>query len=460
MVKVSVIVPVYNEEKYLERCLDSICSQTLREIEIICVDDGSTDQSLQILESFAKKDSRIKILAQKNQFAGTARNHGMEYATGEYLSFLDADDYFKEDMLEKMYQNAMQSSSDIVICRYAEYCENTGKTKNVDWTYADSFLETKTEFSGSLLKHAGIFQVTKGWTWDKLFRTEFVEQCGYKFPGFRSSEDGFFVFMLLARAQKISYIDNIFVIHRVNNKNSLSRTMERNWLNGFKMLLLIKEELERSCLYEVFQQSFLNEVVEFVVWYIHSMHTLEAFKKCYLYTQMVIESEVEVLKYESDYYYRNDLYNCYKKIVECPLEEYLFQRYDENIRMIDKQREVISAYSVRLSERGWIFPYHIVEKGKTIVLYGAGKIGKCYYSQLIDSQYCKEVIWVDQRYEEYVALGEPVRSVEIISTLEFDYVFLAIKDSEVQKQIKGWLLKKGVCSEQIRCYEDSKTSIS
>lgn len=119
----------------------------------------------------------------------------------------------------------------------------------------------------------------------------------------------------------------------------------------------------------------------------------------------------------------------------------MFQRYDENIRMIDKQREVISAYSVRLSERGWIFPYHIVEKGKTIVLYGAGKIGKCYYSQLIDSQYCKEVIWVDQRYEEYVALGEPVRSVEIISTLEFDYVFLAIKDSEVQKQIKGWLLK-------------------
>ena len=122
MVKVSVILPVYNEEKYLPQCLDSICGQTLREIEIICVDDGSTDSSPQILEGYAKKDARVKLIRQENQFAGVARNKGMSYATGKYLSFLDADDYYAPEMLEKMAEEAEKNKADIVICRYGQCC--------------------------------------------------------------------------------------------------------------------------------------------------------------------------------------------------------------------------------------------------------------------------------------------------------------------------------------------------
>ena len=106
MTKVSVIVPVYNAQQYLETCMDSICGQTLKELEILCVDDGSTDASYEILQNYAKKDSRIKLLSQKNQYAGVARNHGMKYARGKYMAFLDADDYFECDMLEKMYERA------------------------------------------------------------------------------------------------------------------------------------------------------------------------------------------------------------------------------------------------------------------------------------------------------------------------------------------------------------------
>ena len=459
MVKVSVIVPVYNEERYLEKCMESICSQTLQEIEIICVDDGSTDGSLYILESFAENDSRIKVLAQENLFAGAARNYGMQYASGQYLAFLDADDYFKEDMLEKMYQAAESGCSDIVICRYREHCERTGKLRDMDWAYADYFLEGRSEFTGALLKYAGIFQAAKGWAWDKLFKTSFVKQCGYSFPEFRSSEDGFFVYMLLTRAGKIFYMKDTFVVHRVNDSRSLSNTLDKNWMNGFKMLLLIQEEMKRLDIYKIYQQSFLNESVRFFLWYLQSMRSFETFKNCCQYIQKVMEVEMGILDYGKEYYFRKELYDWYHKIAVLPAEEYLFQEQKKNDTLIKQQSEIINqqaaaykALEEKLSERGWVFPFHSLEKNKTVVLYGAGKLGKCYYSQLIDSRFCKQVIWVDRHFESYRGAGEPVDSPEIISDVGFDYVFIAVKDQKMQTQIKDWLLGKGVQFKKIHFY--------
>ena len=105
-VKVSVILPVYNASDYLHQCMDSIVGQTLKDIEIICVDDGSTDNSLDILKEYEQKDKRVKVIQQKNAGAGAARNNGLSIATGEYLSFLDSDDFFEPDMLEKAYEKA------------------------------------------------------------------------------------------------------------------------------------------------------------------------------------------------------------------------------------------------------------------------------------------------------------------------------------------------------------------
>lgn len=103
MTKVSIIIPVYNAEKYLGKCLESLLSQTLQEMEIICVDDGSSDGSPEILKRFQERDGRVRILTQENQYAGAARNNGMKEAQGEYLLFLDADDFFENTLLEKVY---------------------------------------------------------------------------------------------------------------------------------------------------------------------------------------------------------------------------------------------------------------------------------------------------------------------------------------------------------------------
>ena len=123
--KVSVIIPVYNVQNYLRPCLDSVLKQTLKEIEIICVDDGSTDGSLEILKQYAAKDNRITVLKQKNLHAGVARNAGLAVARGEYLSFLDSDDFFELNMLEESYRLIRKKQADILFYQYKNFNQET-----------------------------------------------------------------------------------------------------------------------------------------------------------------------------------------------------------------------------------------------------------------------------------------------------------------------------------------------
>ena len=120
-IKVSIVMPVYNVQSYLDECLDTLQNQTLKEIEIICVDDGSTDLSPEILKKHQKADSRIKIITQHNSGAAVARNKGFEQVQGEYVLFLDSDDFYKDNMLEVAYKKACASKADITVFRTDEY---------------------------------------------------------------------------------------------------------------------------------------------------------------------------------------------------------------------------------------------------------------------------------------------------------------------------------------------------
>ena len=121
--EISVVVPVYNVEKYLKQCLDSILVQTFSNIEIICVNDGSTDNSRKILEEYKKRDFRIKIVDKKNGGLSSARNAGMKVATGEFYSFIDSDDWIDKTMLEKLYENITALNTDISICAVHQFDE-------------------------------------------------------------------------------------------------------------------------------------------------------------------------------------------------------------------------------------------------------------------------------------------------------------------------------------------------
>ncbi len=449
-IKVSVIIPIYNEESHLQQCLDSVLAQTLQEIEVLCVDDGSTDRTPEMLQAYASKDTRVHVFRQQNQYAGAARNLGMKYARGRYLSFLDGDDYFEPDMLEKMYQAAESEKLDIVICKSLQYDEETGEVVSSDWSFEDSFLEQPGVFSGGMLKHAGIFQITKGWAWDKLFRAGFVEHCGYVFPDFRSSEDGFFVYMLMARARRMIYLSDTLITHRVNDKTSLSNTKEKNWQNGFRMFELIKEELHHQGLYRLYQMSFLNEAAHFFKWYLESMNSFEALKNCFQYMQRVIEPEFGILCQGREYSLQPEVFDWYQMLIGSTWDEYLYKQWRRERLQAGDLRRILADQRKALADRKWVFPFKVFEKGKTIILYGAGKIGTCYYSQLIDSGFCREVIWVDKDYEVYKDTVWPVQSPSVIGQMKYDYIFIVIKNKKDQKEIWEMLIKQGVLAGRIK----------
>ena len=439
MPKVSVILPVYNEEKYLNQCLDSLRRQTLSDIEIICVDDGSTDGSLAVLRNYEKLDERIKVITQKNQYAGVARNNGMKIATGKYLLFLDSDDFFELDMLEKLYLRAEEDQLDITLCHFYNYDDRSGEKILSDFSQSDSFFpKEKRSFSGADIKCAGIFQSMVGWAWDKLFRADFVRETGYEFPDFRSSEDGFFVFMLVARAQRIGVLDECLVWHRRNNENSLSNTRGQNWENGFRMMEMIHKELIEQGIYDVYEQSFISWVVYFQVWYLTTLYEKDAFYKVYQHVQEHTELEFKVLQYQGEFICEPECVKYYNWIITLDPEQFL-------LRLIKEQRDAIDAmsnYISRSQKKGWVFPYGKIPKNAKLVIYGAGTVGHSYYEQLMITGYCSEIHIVDKDFKKVRTQDYLVESVDALKNIDFDYVLVAIANSQVKAEVLKSLSEK------------------
>ena len=178
--KISIIIPVYNTQDYLCECLDSIINQTLKEIEIICVDDNSTDNSLKILEEYKEKDSRIIILKNEGKGAGGGRNTGLKIATGEFLSFIDSDDFFELNMFEEMYNKAKKTNSDIVVCNANKY--NTNKKIFID--YKNPFIPNEikhlTTFNYKDIQEE-FFNYFSNNVWNKIYKRSFIKDNKIKF---------------------------------------------------------------------------------------------------------------------------------------------------------------------------------------------------------------------------------------------------------------------------------------
>lgn len=205
---VSVIIPVFNAESNLRKTLDSVCNQTYENLEIICIDDGSTDDSLSILHEYEKIDKRFIILSQKNQYAGVARNYGLSVATGKYLSFLDSDDLFEPDMLEIMVRHAEYYRSEVVLCKSDMFSKEGEYVKMPNQLRLDFLPENVdiNDFSVARdIPHAS-FQFFVGWAWDRLFRAEYIKTHNFKFGTMRHSEDAVLAYPASICAQHIGIV--------------------------------------------------------------------------------------------------------------------------------------------------------------------------------------------------------------------------------------------------------------
>ena len=261
--KVSVIIPVYNTGEYLDKCLETVTNQTLKEIEIICIDDGSTDNSLEILISYAEKDERITIIKQQNLHSGVARNAGLAVAKGKYLSFLDSDDFFELNMLELMYKRILKKQCDIIICKCKSIDLDTGKMNEhiFNNSLRIDLIKKKNKFSASEFSKM-IFQICEGWAWDKLFRTEFILHNGIKFQNLLHYNDNQFTYTAICLAKSITITKKRLIIKRHGHKKSLSATRNRDpscFLLAFNKLKL---NLEKLGLYSKFKDSLWKWIIK------------------------------------------------------------------------------------------------------------------------------------------------------------------------------------------------------
>ena len=247
--KVSVIIPVYNTEKYLRECLDSVVNQTLKDIEIICVDDGSEDSSLTILEGYQARDKRIKVLTQKNQGSGPARNKGMCSAEGVYLSFMDSDDFYPEsNTLEKLCRKAIEKHALICGGSLSEYLPSGKYITHYDQDY----------LWGYTFKEEGWieyrdYQFEYGY-YRFLYDREMLVQHGIFFPPLRRYQDPPFFVQAMLQAGRFYAIPDITYCYRSNDKTAViqaSKEKTRDLLLGLTMTLELAKKNDLRKLFEI-----------------------------------------------------------------------------------------------------------------------------------------------------------------------------------------------------------------
>ncbi len=222
---ISVIIPVYNVEKYLRRCLDSVIVQTYRNLEIICVDDGSVDESGKICDQYAVRDARIKVIHQENQGLSAARNRGLDAADGEYIAFVDSDDYILEDMYKKMLDKLLNYNVDLCVCQW-QYEFSDGrqvvKRKNIDPTIYGR--KASLEFARFLYRgnyENGVVVAA----WNKLYRRALLDKI--RFEG-RIHEDEAFCGRIMAKNISVYVMEEQFYVYAQNGDSLTNKPFSAN----------------------------------------------------------------------------------------------------------------------------------------------------------------------------------------------------------------------------------------
>ena len=261
MVKVSVVIPVYNVENYLEDCLNSIINQTLKDIEIICINDGSTDKSLDILNEYSKNDDRIKIISQKNQGHAVATNYGIKIAKGEYLYLMDSDDIVDLNALEDTYNLCKSKDLDFVIFKAINYNEVENNYYESEMYSMQGLFNCVGDniFTYKDIPEDVLFKITVT-PWSKLYNREFVLNCGAKFPEGLIFDDNVFFWQVLFNAKRV-YFHNEFLFTRRRYSSSSTSLGDERYLDSLKIVNLIGEEFRKHGEFEKHKLKLYDEKI-------------------------------------------------------------------------------------------------------------------------------------------------------------------------------------------------------
>ena len=311
---VSFILPVYNVEPYLQQALDCLLEQTLKHIEIICVDDGSTDNSLEILRRYEQKDSRVRVFTQKNQYAGVARNHGLSKATGEYVCFLDPDDFFEKNLAKQTYIAAKVDAADVVLFNADRYDNVSGEISSAGKQLHRQFVPWKRVFNRRDCPDT-LYQITTPCPWTKLFRRQFLLDAGLQFQALRNTNDVFFVHSALAMAERITTVDKNLVHYRVGLTTNLQATKARAPLCFYEAYTALHDNLKEQGLLEQVRRSYVNVALSGCM---HDWMTQKDPDARKMVGQLLHSRgfrELEIAGHEADYYYNPSYYETMQQIL-------------------------------------------------------------------------------------------------------------------------------------------------
>lgn len=276
IIKFSIIIPVYNVEKFLRECLNSITSQTLKNFEVICIDDGSTDNSLEILQEYANKDSRFKVISQENQGQGIARNKAIDIASGEYLFFVDPDDFIESKTLASIYDKFCQTNAEIVQFDYAT-CRENGKYRGMNSykkrlkKYFKFSIKNNQIFNWNDIKKKNL-QGMSLCVWDKAYKTAFIKQHDIKFAPNKHGEDNIFSISANLLADKILYINRVFYHYRTRLDSAVNKASNDNFCI-FDNIELLRNFLISNNLFDEYKASFEEYVSTVLSWHFSNIPT-------------------------------------------------------------------------------------------------------------------------------------------------------------------------------------------
>ena len=275
MPKFSIIIPVYNIEEYLKECLESIINQSFKDFEVICVNDGSTDNSLEILQKYAENDERFKVLNQENQGQGVARNNALNIANGEYILFVDPDDFIELNMLEVFNERLDIQNVDVAFFDYQIFGENT-KTKIV--RFMD---EMKKIFNLNINDNLVFnwqelvkdnFRYTAMMVWNKVYSNKFLKENHIQFAPNKHAEDHIFSISATLLANKISYIKKTLYYYRKRSDSSVNKVSENNFCI-FENIAIVADFLKQNNLYKKYEHDFRNYIVNLCVYHCNKIPT-------------------------------------------------------------------------------------------------------------------------------------------------------------------------------------------
>lgn len=381
---VSLVIPVYNSARYLRQCLDSVTGQTYQNLEIICINDGSADDSLAILEEYAAGDNRIRVFSKENEGKGaaSARNLGLKNASGEYIQFVDSDDFFESDMVESLVAKAVDTGSDVVICAGQVFDDEkqrvTGRLPHPDLYYAP---ETES-FSWKDCPEY-ICEIADNYAWNKLFRRQLLIDHGLSFTPIPISDDQDVSMIAPIAARRVAVVDRALINYRVGTGTSQCDSQTRHPEAAYEGTYSVVKRLKKLGVYENVKQSYLNVAIRLMREYFDRMTELDKLEFLYNKYRNEIFPLLGAPDLPEGYFHDPRVEDWYRLIITKSLEEILF----ESARA--------GGGTMTTAPLRFQVPYDEIKRNSRIVLVGKGIAGRYWYSQLLLSNHCEVVYWTD-----------------------------------------------------------------